>query len=68
MADKKMCRWYETCSVKRAYDRGLIEEKWVADYCWIGGPSCMRKKWFEEEGRTSPDYVLPDGSVAPQLK
>jgi len=66
---KDVCRWYnETSAVKRAYDAGLIERKWVEDYCWNGGKNCVRKQRFEQEGYVSPDYVLPDGSVCEKLR
>jgi hypothetical protein len=66
---KNLCRWYdETSAMKRAYDRGLIDEHWVEDYCWNGGQGCVRKQRFENEGYVSPDYVLPDGSVAENLR
>jgi len=63
------CRWYnETSGVKRAYDLGLIDKRWVEDYCERGGEGCVRKKRFEEEGYVSPDYILPDGSVSERIK
>ncbi len=66
---RNVCRWYdETSGVKRAYDRGLIDKHWVEDYCLNGGNNCVRKKRFEEEGYVSPDYVLPDGSIAENVK
>jgi hypothetical protein len=69
MADKNICRWYNgTSGVKRASDAGLIDRKWVEDYCWQGGKGCLRKKKFEEEGYVSPDYVLPDGSISEVVK
>jgi hypothetical protein len=64
-----VCRWYnETSGVKRAYDLGLIDERWVRDYCLNGGEGCVRKMRFENEGYVSPDYVLPDGSVSEAVK
>jgi len=67
--NRNLCRWYdETSAIKRAYDRGLIERKWVEDYCWNGGNGCVRKRRFEEEHYVSPDYVLPDGTVSEELK
>ena len=54
--------------MKRAYDLGLIEEKWVTDYCLNGGIGCVRKKRYETEGYVSPDYVLPDGSESVAVK
>jgi hypothetical protein len=65
----EICRWYNaTSAVKRAYDQGIIEKKWVEQYCWNGGKGCVRKKRFEEEGYVSPDYVLPDGSIHEGLR
>lgn len=66
---KSVCRWYnETSGVKRAYDLGLIDKKWVEDYCRNGGRDCVRKRRYEGEGYVSPDYVLPDGSVSQPVK
>ena len=69
MKRKKVCRWYnETSGMKRAYDHGLLDKKWIEEYCWDGGKECVRKKKFEEEGYISPDYVLPDGTVDENLR
>jgi hypothetical protein len=54
--------------VKRAYDLGLIDRKWVENYCWNGGNGCIRKERFEREGYVSPDYVLPDGTISERVK
>jgi len=54
--------------MKRAYDRGLLDKKWIEDYCWNDGKGCVRKRRFEQEGYVSPDYVLPDGTVDDELK
>lgn len=69
MKRKNACRWYnETSGMKRAYDQGLLDKKWIEDYCWNSGKGCVRKKRFEEEGYVSPDYVLPDGTVDENLR
>ena len=69
MVKTTFCRWYnETSGVKRAYDLGLINRKWVEQYCWAGGEGCVRKKRFEEKGYVSPDYVLPDGTISESVK
>jgi len=69
MKKKNLCRWYdETSAIKRAYDQGKLDEKWLKRYCWNKGKNCIRKKRFEEEGYVSPDYVLPDGSIDESLK
>lgn len=69
MADRNLCPWYNaTSGIKRAYDAGVIERRWVEQYCWKGGVGCVRKRRFEEEGCVSPDYVLPDGSESPEIR
>ena len=66
---KNICKWYnETSGMKRAYDKGLLDEKWTMKYCMNDGNHCIRKKRFEEEGYVSPDYILPDGTVDKKLK
>lgn len=54
--------------MKRAYDLGLIDRKWVENYCWNGGNGCIRKEKFERDGYVSPDYVLPDGTISERVK
>ena len=69
MKDRNVCKWYdETSGMKRAYERGLLDKKWIEEYCLNGGRNCIRKKRFEGEGYVSPDYVLPDGTVDENLK
>lgn len=69
MKKRDRCRWYnETSGMKRAYDQGKLDKKWIEDYCWNGGKGCVRKMRFEREGYVSPDYVLPDGSVDGNLR
>jgi len=66
---QNVCIWYdETSGMKRAYDKGLLDKKWIDNYCLNGGKNCIRKKRFEEEGYVSPDYVLPGGTVNENLK
>jgi len=69
MEKTNVCRWYnESSGVRKAHDLGLIDKKWVEDYCLAGGRDCVRKKRFEEEGYVSPDYVLPDGTISEVVK
>ena len=66
---KKRCRWYDgTSGMKRAYDAGLLDKKWIDDYCMNAGKDCVRKQRFENEGYVSPDYILPDGTEDESLK
>jgi len=56
MDNRIICRWYdETSGMKRAYCKGLLDEKWIEEYCRNSGKDCVRKKRFEEEGHVSPD-------------
>ena len=69
MSKREVCVWYnETSGMKRAFDAGLLDKKWLDDYCFRGGRACVRKQRFEGEGYVSPDYVLPDGAVDDTLK
>jgi hypothetical protein len=69
MKKKDRCVWYnESSGVKWAYDLGLIDRKWVENYCRNDGKGCIRKKRFEEEGFISPSYVLPDGTISERVK
>ena len=64
-----LCIWYDqTSGMKRAYAQGLLDKKWIENYCLNGGKNCIRKQRFEEEGYVSPDYVLPDGTIDKKLK
>ena len=64
-----VCIWYDqTSGMKRAYDKGLLDKKWIENYCLNSGKNCIRKQRFEERGYVSPDYVLPDGAIDEKLK
>jgi hypothetical protein len=60
------CHWYPVCPMKRFYEAGLLEEKWVAEYCWVANPRCVRKK-MAARGEYHPDNMLPDGSIRSDL-
>ena len=61
------CKWYQVCPMKRFYERGKLDEKWVRDYCWAGNKGCVRYQ-MEERGEPHPDHMLPDGSLHPELE
>lgn len=52
--------------MKRYYEKGLLEKKWVKDYCWSNWNNCIRYQ-MEEKGEYHPDWMLPDGSLNEQL-
>jgi uracil-DNA glycosylase family 4 len=61
------CKWYPVCPMKRFYQNGLLESKWVELYCKGDWEGCIRYK-MEENGEYHPDWMLPDGSIDPKLK
>ena len=63
---KKICHWYTVCPMKRFYESGRLEEKWVSEYCWVSNPRCVRKK-MANRGEYHPDNMLPDGSIRSDL-
>jgi len=63
----KDCKWYEECPMKKYYEEGLIDKKWVELYCKGDWESCIRYH-LEESGKPHPDYMLPNGVVSEKLK
>jgi len=63
----KDCKWYPSCPMKRFYDEGLLDRKWVKLYCKGDWEHCTRYK-MEEKGEYHPDFMLPDGSIDEKLK
>ena len=53
--------------MKRYYERGVLAEKWVTNYCHGDWLKCIRYQ-MEERGEYHPDWMLPDGSLAEELK
>lgn len=63
----KTCKWYDVCPLKRFYEEGKLDEKWIEDYCKGDYKSCVRYK-MEEEGKPHPDNMLPNGEIIKFLK
>ena len=63
MSKHKICVWYDVCPMKRFYEEGKLDEKWVKEYCWGDNSQCVRKR-MEEAGEYHPDNMLPDGTIA----
>ncbi|MHA1730297.1 MAG: uracil-DNA glycosylase [Promethearchaeota archaeon] len=60
------CKWYFCCPMRRFYEQGRLDEKWVREYCWVANEECVRYQ-KEERGEYHEDYMLPDGSLDPGL-
>jgi len=61
------CKWYSVCPMKRYYEQGKIDGKWIKNYCKGDWSSCERYK-MEERGEYHPDWMMPDGSINEDLK
>lgn len=61
------CKWYPVCPMKRFYENGILERKWVKLYCKGDWEGCVRYN-MEENGEEHPDWMLPDGSNDMELK
>ena len=61
------CKWFPTCPLKRFYEKGLLEEKWIENYCKGDWESCKRYQ-MEEKGEYHSDYMLPNGRINELLK
>jgi hypothetical protein len=48
-------------------EQGLLERKWVEDYCLGDWRACVRYH-MEERCQYHPDNMLPDGSIDDKLK
>ncbi|MHA1341261.1 MAG: uracil-DNA glycosylase [Promethearchaeota archaeon] len=56
------CKWYYVCPIKYFTEKGLIDKKWVNNFCLIGNKNCVRYK-MEEKGQYHPDNMLPNGKI-----
>jgi len=61
------CKWYFVCPIKRFYEEGRLDKKWVELYCKGDWESCVRYQ-IEERGEYHPDWMLPDGTIDEGLK
>jgi len=62
----KDCKWYPTCPMKKFYEEGTLDRKWVELYCKGDWESCIRYQ-IEESGKPHPDWMLPDGTIDEKL-
>jgi len=62
----KPCKWYPVCPMKRFFEEGKLDTKWIAAYCLGHWERCIRYQ-MEESNRYHPDHMLPDGSLDESL-
>jgi len=53
--------------MKRYYEMGKLDEKWIREYCKGNWEKCVRYQ-LEEQGKCHPDWMLPDGTIDESLK
>lgn len=61
------CKWYPVCPMRKFYEEGRLDKKWVELYCKGDWESCVRYQ-MEERGEYHPDWMLPDGTIDEGLK
>jgi uracil-DNA glycosylase family 4 len=61
------CKWFSCCPMKRFYEEGRIQKRWIELYCKGDWKSCIRY-YMEERGEQHPDWMLPDGSLDESLR
>ena len=67
MNSNQVCKWYAVCPMKRYYESGHLDKKWIENYCMKNGNQCVRFQ-LERNGCYHPDWMLPDGTIDPELK
>ena len=64
---KKICEWYKICPIKRFYEEGKLDKKWVENYCFQNGENCKRLEMVNKRIACAGN-VLPDGEIDESLK
>jgi len=66
MQARDVCKWYNVCPMKRYFEEGKLDIKWIYGYCKGNYRRCIRRE-MEEEGKYHPDNMLPDGTINEKL-
>ena len=61
------CKWFVVCPMKRFYEEGKLDKKWIELYCKGDWESCVRYQ-MEEKGELHPDWMLSDVSIDEELR
>lgn len=62
MMSDRVCFWFPVCPMKRFYEQGILDRKWIDQYCLGDHSACIRYQ-LESRGEPHPDEMLPDGSL-----
>ena len=63
----KECKWYCCCPMRIYYERGLLDKKYIENYCFGDHEKCIRYQ-MEENGEYHSDNMLPDGTINKNLR
>ena len=63
----KECKWFQVCPMKSFWKEGMLDRKWVEQYCKGNWNQCKRYKMVEE-GDLCPDSMLPNGKTDKRLE
>jgi uracil-DNA glycosylase family 4 len=61
------CKWFLCCPMKRFFEEGSIQKRWIELYCKGDWKNCVRYH-MEENRAPHPDWMLPDGSLDESLR
>ena len=61
-----VCKWFSVCPMRKFYEEGKLDKKWIDSYCKGNWSACVRFQ-MEEKGEFHPDNMLPDGSIEEKL-
>ena len=64
---KEICKWFEVCPLKRFYEQGKLDKKWIENYCQRNFLKCGRYQ-MEEKNIYHPDNMMPNGAIKKDLK
>ena len=56
------CKWHPACPMKKFYEEGKLDKRWIELYCKGDWKSCIRYQ-MEEKCKAHPDWMLPDGTL-----
>ena len=61
------CKWYQVCPMKRFYEAGKLDKRFITGYCLGDWQSCVRYR-KEEAGIMHPDNLRQDGVIDEKLR
>jgi len=67
MDRQQVCKWYPICPMKDFYEKGMLAEKWIKEYCLNAAKGCKRYEMIEK-GLSCPYWILPNGKEGKRLK